>query len=259
LFYQSVSLGNLLVAPRAPGEVFSTSDLTLLENITHQAGAAAHAVKLTADLRHSRQRLVTAREEERRRLRRDLHDGLGPTLASLTLKMDTTRNVLQNDKEKAELLLEELKQQTQGTIQDIRDLVYELRPPALDEFGLVGAIQNFIENQTDARPRISMEIPEYLPPLPAAYEVAFYRIALEGLTNIIRHADADTAMVRLSLIRDQLVLEILDDGVGLTDGQPSGVGLNSMRERAEELGGVFEIKSRFPGSQIRVSLPRMEA
>jgi signal transduction histidine kinase len=259
LTYQSISLGNLLVAPRAPGEAFSPSDLTLLENITHQAGAAAHAVKLTADLRHSRQRLVTAREEERRRLRRDLHDGLGPTLASLTLKMDATRNVLQNDTKKAEQLLEELKKQTQGTIQDIRDLVYELRPPALDEFGLVGAIQNFIENQTATRPRFSMEIPEPLPPLPAAYEVAIYRIALEGLTNIIRHADAQTAKVRISLINDQLVLEVLDDGVGLPDGQTNGVGLTSMRERAEELGGFFEIKSLVPGSQIRVILPRTEA
>jgi signal transduction histidine kinase len=255
LSYQSESVGYLLVAPRAQGERFSSSDLALLDNITHQAGAAAHAVKLTVDLQRSRQRLVTAQEEERRRLRRDLHDGLGPTLASLTLKMDAARNVLRTDPGKAESLLEELKVQTQDTIQDIRGLVYALRPPALDEFGLIGALQNHISSKAFSRPRVRLETPEDLPPLPAAYEVAIYRIVLEGLTNILRHADAENAIIRVNLLRDQIVLEIIDDGLGMPDSFTVGVGLASMRERTEELGGKFERLTHTAGTHLRAYLP----
>lgn len=255
MLYQTEISGYLVVAPRSSGEAFSASDRQLLENIAHQAGAAAHAAKLTADLRLSRQRLVTAREEERRRLRRDLHDGLGPTLASLTLKMDATRNVLRSDPEKAERLLEELKKQTQGTIQDIRNLVYELRPPALDELGLIGAIQSFIDRHVDSQTQITLEVSDHLPQLPAAFEVAVYRIALEGLTNVIRHASADTAVVHIALINDQLHVEIHDDGSGLPENYSAGVGLASMQERAEELGGILELIPQKPGTLIRARLP----
>jgi signal transduction histidine kinase len=258
MYYQAERSGYLVVAPRAPGESFSMSDHRLLENIAQQAGAAAHAVKLTADLRQSRQRLVTAREEERRRLRRDLHDGLGPTLASLTLKIDATRNLLRNEPAKAEAQLDELKRQTQETIQDIRTLVYDLRPPALDELGLVGAIQNFIAVQVSGRPQITLETPQTLPLLPAALEVALYRITLEGITNIIRHADADTAMVRISPMNDHLILEISDDGVGIPANVFPGVGLTSMSERADELGGAFAFLPKEKGTHIRVRLPFIE-
>jgi len=255
LTYQSKPTGYLVVAPRSPGESFSSSDLQLLENITHQAGAAAHAAKMDVDLRLSRQRLVTAREEERRRLRRDLHDGLGPNLAGMTLKLEATRNLLRKDSAKAEQIINELIKQTQGTIQDIRTLVYELRPPALDELELVGAIQGFIEKQGSARPRIDLDLPEPLPPLPAAFEVAVYRIVLEGLTNVLRHADAQQARAHISVQNDQLVVEIDDDGNGLPEDMVAGVGLASMRERAEELGGEFTVLPGRPGFHIRASLP----
>jgi signal transduction histidine kinase len=255
LTYQSKPTGHLVVAPRSPGESFSTSDLQLLENITHQAGAAAHAAKMDVDLRLSRQRLVTAREEERRRLRRDLHDGLGPNLASMTLKLEAAHNLLRKDSAKAEQLINELIKQTQGTIQDIRTLVYELRPPALDELGLVGAIQGFIEKQDSARPQIDLDLPEPLPPLPAAFEVAVYRIVLEGLTNVLRHADAQQARAHISVQNDRLVVEIDDDGNGLPEDMVAGVGLASMRERAEELGGEFEVLPGRPGFHMRASLP----
>jgi signal transduction histidine kinase len=258
MLYQTETSGYLAVAPRSQGESFSSSEKRLLENIAQQAGAAAHAAKLTADLRLSRQRLVTAREEERRRLRRDLHDGLGPTLASLTLKMDATRNVLRTDPKKAEQILDELKKQIQDTIQDIRNLVYELRPPALDELGLIGAIQNFIDNQTPHQPQITLDVPDDLPPLPAAFEVAVYRIALEGITNSIRHAKANTASVRISVLETQLVVDIIDDGVGLPDDFSAGVGMASMQERAEELGGSFEMVPDPQGSHFRARLPLPE-
>jgi signal transduction histidine kinase len=255
LKYQGQTTGYLLVGGRSPGEAFSFSDLQLLENIAHQAGAAAHSVKLMADLRHSRQNLVTTREEERRRLRRDLHDGLGPTLASLTLRLDTTRNLLKDNPEKAEIQLDELKKQTQETIQDIRGLVYDLRPPALDELGLIGAIQNFIESRASSQPKSTLEIPLDLPELPAAFEVALYRIALEGITNVFRHADANSAVIRISYTNANLILEIIDDGIGLSKTVSHGVGLTSMGERADELGGSFTLIPKAKGTHIRVHLP----
>jgi signal transduction histidine kinase len=258
LTYQGEIVGQLVAAERAPGETFTPKDHQLLENIAHQAGAAAHAAHLTADLRRSRQRLVTTREEERRRLRRDLHDGLGPTLASLTLKMDATRNVLRKDPDKAEDLLDGLKVQTQQTIQEIRSLVYDLRPPALDEFGLIGALQSFIDTKSSGQPQILLDAPQALPPLPAAYEVASYRIVMEGITNILRHAGATTAKVRIVIEDHNLVLEITDDGRGMAEAAPSGVGIASMRERAEELGGTITFLSPKQGTQIRARLPLPE-
>lgn len=255
LVYQNETSGYLWVAPRAPGESFTPSDLRLLENLTHQAGAAAHAAKLTAYLRLSRQKLVTAREEERRRLRRDLHDGLGPTLASLTLRLDAARNLLKNDPEKAAQTLADLKTQNQATIQDVRALVYELRPPALDELGLVGALQSFTEGQILKNPKICLEIPESIPTLPAAVEVAAYRITLEALNNALRHANAHQVTVRIHVQADHLIVSVRDDGVGLSPQAVAGVGLHSMRERAEELGGSFEIVPSPSGVHLCARLP----
>lgn len=253
--YQGEPSGSLIVTRRAPGESFSDLDNRLLENIARQAGAVAHAARLTANLRISYHRLVTAREEERRRMRRDLHDGLGPTLASLTLRVDAARNVLRTDPEKAEVLLDDLKKQTQNTIQDIRSMVYQLRPPALDEFGLLGTIQNFIDKQTASHPRIYLKAPGELPQLSAALEVAVYHIVMEGLNNVLRHADANKAVVKILINGEELLVEIEDDGVGFADGFSAGVGLTSMRERAEELGGSFQILPSQMGFHLRATLP----
>jgi signal transduction histidine kinase len=211
-------------------------------------GIAAHAARLTADLQRSRERLVSTREEERRRLRRDLHDGLGPQLATFTLKLDAARNLLASEPEAASSLLLELKTQTQDTIFGIRRLAYELRPPALDELGLTSALR---EQATAYGPAFSVEAHEELPPLPAAVEVAAYRIAVEAMTNTARHARARVCRVRIAPSDRELEVEITDDGVGLPDGCRAGVGLSSMRERAAEIGGTCEIES-MPGGGTRV-------
>ena len=255
LVYQNETSGYLLAALRSPDEPFSTADLRLLENIARQAGAAAHAARLTTDLRFSRQKLVAAREEERRRIRRDLHDGLGPTLASMTLRMDALRNLLVNDPAKAEPLLEDIKKQAQGAIQDVRSLVYELRPPALDELGLAGAIQAHIEKQAGQQARIVLETDGQLHKLPAALEVAAYRIVMEGINNALRHAKASQIMVRLGVKKDILMVIVSDDGIGLQREVIPGVGLRSMRERAEELGGSFHILKAEQGLRIEAHLP----
>jgi signal transduction histidine kinase len=241
LVYQSETIGQLMLAPRVRGEQFSQKDRHLLETIARQAGVAAFNVRLTQDLQRSREQLVTTREEERRRLRRDLHDGLGPALASTSFKLDAIYNVADHNPAVVKKLVTELKTQMQEALRDIRRIAYDLRPPALDELGLVGALREHIasHNQTQGL-QITLEAPESLPSLAAAVEVAAYRIALEAITNVSRHARARHGNVRLSLAKD-LCLEIKDDGCGLPDAVRAGVGLVSMRERAEELGGICTI------------------
>jgi len=145
-------------------------------------------MRLTADLQSSRERLVTAREEERRRLRRDLHDGLGSTLAGLNLQAGALRSLIGRDPEAADALLVDLRADIHTTIADIRRQAYDLRPPALDELGLLGAIRARTTHYAngDNRERklqITVEAPEELPLLPAAVEVAAYRIVEEALTR----------------------------------------------------------------------------
>lgn len=250
LAYQGATVGRLILARRAPGEALSPADQRLVADLARQIEVAVHAVRLTADLQRSRERLVTAREEERRRLRRDLHDGLGPALASLTLKLDAARNLLARDPPAADALLLELKAQTQAAIADIRRLVYALRPPALDDLGLVSALREQAARYGGPGLRVVVEAPERLPPLPAAVEVAAYRIALEALTNVAHHARARACHIRLDLA-DALCLEVTDDGVGLAPAYRAGVGMTSMRERAMELGGSWTVES-MPGAGTRV-------
>ena len=263
LVYQNEMVGQLLLAPRAPGESFSTADHRLLDDLAREAGVAVHAVRLTTnlqrmteDLQRSREHLVSTREEERRRMRRDLHDGLGPTLASLVQLLDTARTLVPRDPEAAVALLGDLKVQVKTTITDIRRLVYALRPPALDELGLVSAIGEHIGhyNQSDGL-YVSIDAPDHLPSLPAAVEVAAYHVALEAVTNVARHAHAQTCRIRLSL-EGGLCLEITDDGDGLPADFHAGVGLTSMRERAAELGGECKIESGAPhGTRVWARLP----
>jgi signal transduction histidine kinase len=223
---------------------------------------AVHAVSLTADLQHSRQKLVLAREEERRRLRRDLHDGLGPNLASQGLKLAAVKQLLENDPASAKAILEQVMAQNQSTVEEVRHLVYGLRPPALDELGLVAAIRDYVAGM-DRKSALHIEIMEPrggLPPLPAAVEVAAYRIVLEALTNVIRHAGARHCKVQFLFDQKDnhpaLEIEIRDDGIGLPPDRRSGVGTRSMRERAEEVGGTFKIESLTEsGTCVRVWVP----
>ena len=258
LVYQHEPVGALLLAPRGVGEPFSPADRRLLDDLARQAGVAVHAVRLTADLQHSRERLVTTREEERRRLRRDLHDGLGPALASMTLQTEAARDLSTTDLTRADALLADLAAQLQAATADIRRLVYDLRPPALDELGLVGALRAQAARHELGRTRIELLTPAALPPLPAAVEVAAYRIAQEALTNVLRHAAADRCSVTLSYDERAalLTLEVTDDGCGRPPETRAGVGLMSMRERAEELGGAC-IVDTLPagGTRVRATLP----
>jgi signal transduction histidine kinase len=257
LVYQREEIGRLVLSPRAPGETFSDADRALLEDLARQAEVAVHAVRLTDDLQRSRERLVATREEERRRLRRDLHDGLGAQLAGLNVQASTLRRLIPSDPGAADELVVELREELRGAIADIRRLVYDLRPPALDDLGLVEAMRRLAERygSKDAPLRVVVEAPEDLPNLPAAVEVAVYRITQEALTNVARHARATTCVVRLA-VNDNVTLEIVDDGVGIPAGRSAGVGLSSMHERAEELGGGCTVEiSAGGGTRVLARLP----
>ncbi len=201
----------------------------------------------------SRRRLVIAREEERRRIRRDLHDGLGPMLAAMTLKLDLTRDQVRADPATAESMLDGLKADTKTAVAEIRRLVRELRPPALDELGLVEAIRQRAGefaapsgSDEEGHLSITVQASRPLPPLTAAVEVAAYRIAVEAMTNVVRHAQASHCVIRLTATRE-LELEVLDDGIGVDPSRPPGVGLSSMRERTAELGGSCSIDRQADG------------
>ncbi len=201
LLHHGEPVGSLVLGLR-PGESgFSSADRRLLGDLARQAGVAVSTVRLTADLQRSRERLVTAREEERRRLRRDLHDGLGAQLAGLTVQAGVLRGLIAKDPVAADDLAAELRTELRTAIADIRRLVHGLRPPALDELGLAGALQRLAERiGFDGAVRVAVDVGD-LPPLPAAAEVAAYRIAQEALTNVVRHAAAGRACRRADSLR----------------------------------------------------------
>ena len=264
LIYQGETVGELRLGPRARGDTWNTADRRLLADFARQAGVAVHAVRLTAALQHARSRLVAAREEERRRLRRDLHDGLGPALGALALSADLAHDLVPSDPTQAQALMADIRQEAQAAVQDIRRLVYALRPPALDELGLVEALRRQALQLDRGGPEIVVEAPAELPgaawALPAAVEVAAYRIAQEAITNVVRHACARRCRIRLWLAAEgeqpALHLEVADDGRGVTLERQAGVGLQSMHERAAELGGTCRIEpGPHGGTVVRVSLP----
>lgn len=255
LTYQGESVGQLLAARRAPDEAFSPADERILRNLARQAGAAVHAVQLMADLQRSREKLVTMREEERRRLRRDLHDGLGPRLAAHMLRLGSARALLERDPAGVDEILSQLEDDAEETLAEIRRLVYQLRPPALDQLGLIGAIEESAAQYEGDSLAVTVAAPPSLPPLPAAVEVATYRIVQEALANVACHAQAQHCEVRL-VCEGDLRVTIRDDGVGLPAAYRAGVGLASMRERAAELGGQCEITpSAEGGTQVSARLP----
>jgi signal transduction histidine kinase len=260
IVYRGRPVGWLVVVPRDANEPFSPADLRLLADLSRQSGPAVEAVRLTGDLRRSREELVATREEERRRLRRDLHDELGPALAGSLMKLGAARSMMATEPARAGELLDDLEGDARAMIEEIRRMARDLRPPALDELGLIGVLRQriatFDDGLGDGRIRVSLDAPADVPALPAAVEVAALRIALEGLTNAARHSRASCARVGVSLDGDALIVSVADDGVGLAPDTKPGVGLASMRERADELGGSLSIETPDGGgTKVLARLP----
>jgi two-component system, NarL family, sensor kinase len=222
-----------------------------------QVAPAAPAAALRRELDASRAALVAVRDEERRRLRRDLHDGLGPALAALALGLETACLLPAGCRQQEELL-SSLLAETRGAVTDIRRIVYGLRPAALDELGLAGALRAEVarlERQPGGLSIALHILGGQLDGLPAAVEEAVYRIVAEAVTNVLRHARARRCQIRIQPGHD-LKLEVCDDGAGLPENWRPGVGITGMRERAAELGGELTIEPGSPrGTRVTARLP----
>ena len=243
LAHQGELVGELSVWT-ARGDELKPGDLRLLQDLGPQLAVAIEAVRLKRDLQRARERLVAALEEERRRLRHDLHDGLGPTLTAITLRADAATNLLLKDPARARELLDELRVAAGDAIAEVRQLTHGLRPLALDELGLVSAIREQaigVDRAGMAGPEVVVDNGLELPRLPAAVEVAAYRIATEAITNAVRHAGARHCHVRITA-DTALEVEVTDDGHGWAGRLIPGVGIRSMRERAADLGGTLTIE-----------------
>ncbi|MFD0663192.1 sensor histidine kinase [Thermocatellispora tengchongensis] len=262
LVWHGEDVGRLLIGAPGPRRFPAAHSERVINALTPYAADFAHAVRLTAELQRSRERIIGAREEERRKLRRDLHDGLGQSLAAMSMTLTIARHTLRTSPEQADHLLSDLREGMNGVTGEIRELVYGLRPPVLDDLGLEGAVRALATEAMGgpggaggAAPRITVSVSGDLSSLPAAVEVAVYRIVQEALTNVLRHANATTVSVTLDA-GSALSLRVRDDGVGLPESRRGGVGTSSMRERAAELGGSCLISSPPDGGTlIEVSFP----
>jgi two-component system, NarL family, sensor kinase len=257
LEHEGQRIGALLVGVRSGEDALGVADRQVLQVLAAPVAVALHAVLLSQELQRSRERLVAAREEERRRLRRDLHDGLGPILTAVTLKADAARSALDTAPDRTDALLAELRGDANQAIGDLRRVIYDLRPAPLDELGLLGALSQQVDRFGRQGLSVTLQAPPSLPVLPAAVEVAAYRIIAEALTNIARHARAYQVTITVAVDGD-LCLAVQDDGTASRangDGWRPGTGLQSMAERVAEVGGTLEVGPTATGGRVQVSLP----
>ncbi|MFD0805504.1 sensor histidine kinase [Nocardioides caeni] len=250
--YRGASIGRLVLPARGLRSRLTDRDEELLGDLVRQAATAARTGQLAEEVQRSRERLVAAREEERRRIRRDLHDGLGPALGGIVFQLDAARMIVDRDPAAAAEQLATVSGHVQDVVADVRRLVHDLRPPALDDRGLVGALRQQAESLAL---ELTVTAPDLSGRLPAAVEVAAYRIVGEALTNVARHAGDPGVHLTLALTDDALTVEVADRGVGIAADRQAGVGLASLRERAAELGGTTTITSPGAGTVVRAHLP----
>ncbi|KRB73174.1 hypothetical protein ASE01_20655 [Nocardioides sp. Root190] len=250
-------VGEVVVGLRAGDLRLSSADEHVLRIVAPLLAQTLRARALSRELQQSREAVVAAVEEERLRLRRDLHDGLGPTLSGVAFATDAARNQLRGNPDLAEELLVRLRADTAGAIAEIRRLVEGLRPPALDELGLLGAIQQHavtLHSASGTPLTVTMAVPPALPTLSAATEVATYRIVVEALTNVAKHAGATRASVSLDTRDGVLVVAVRDDGTSSESWSP-GVGITSMRVRSDQVGGTLRADAGPAGGLVEATIP----
>jgi two-component system, NarL family, sensor kinase len=250
-------VGEIVVGLRPGDLTLSAGDERVLRIVAPLLAQTLRARALATDLQASRGQAIAAIEEERRRLRRDLHDGLGPTLSGIAFTADAARNTLRGQPDSADELLRGLRADAVTAVGEIRRLVYDMRPPALDELGLVPALRQRAATARTAdgtTMRVSVAAPDALPQLPAAVETAAYRIATEALTNAARHSGSDTAALELAIVDGRLCIVVRDGGRNGSSWTP-GVGIASMRERAAEVGGTLTVTSSDAGASVEALLP----
>jgi signal transduction histidine kinase len=237
-------LGELVASSREPGRALSRRDVSALHELAGYVAVVVHNLDLSSDLQRSRERVVSAREEERRRLRRELHDGLGPELAAIALQLETVRDLADADADHspAAALAESLRAQVRSVVADVRRIVDDLRPALLDDIGLEGALRQQAARLGTGQLSIDVHV-DALPPLSAAIELAALRIAGEAMTNAVRHSGGSHCRVEVGVEDGLVEVLVADDGQGFVPSPHGGVGIGSMRERAQEVGGSCTVES----------------
>jgi signal transduction histidine kinase len=258
LTFAGADLGTLRLGSRRGEEALGKADRHLLEAVVPMIAAVVHAERLTDELRAERNRVVGATEAERTRLRQDLHDGLGPSLTGIGLGLEAAGNSPMAAEPATAELLRRLRLEVAGSLEEIRRIIEDLRPVSLDGADLGTALRRRISAAADSGLVTRLEVQPDLPPLTAVLETALFRIADEALTNVVRHAQARSCTVRLT-VADSALLTVVDDGVGFAGPRPGGVGLGSMQERAERLGGRLSVERRTPGTIVSAELPLDQA
>jgi signal transduction histidine kinase len=256
LTYRGRAIGRLHVTPR-PGNLLSSGDRHILDQLSLQLAPMVGAVHLADQLEIARTHLLNLREEERRRLRADLHDELGATLASLTLKTGLAGDLIDRDPGGTRRLLREIEANLQTSVNRIRELVEGLRPSQLDELGLDAAIREQAERLITAGSPMAFRVYGHAQPgLPAAVELAAYRIAQEALTNAVRHSGGSRVDIELTVGEPDgvLTLRVTDDGTGLSQSDSPGFGMQSMRQRARDVGGECLVGATPSGGVVVTAL-----
>jgi signal transduction histidine kinase len=214
--------------------------------------AVVQSTALAADLASERNRVVEATQSERARLRQELHDGLGPSLTGIGLGLEAAQASPLAGEPRTSDLLSRLRVEVASSLEEIRRIIDDLRPTVLDDHDLLSALRERGERVTSAAGvTVAVDAPQSLPDLPPEVETAAFRIADEALTNVVRHSGASTCTVHVS-VGDMLRLVVSDDGVGVGNGRAGGVGLASMRQRAERIGGAFSVSPTLSGGGTRI-------
>ncbi|MGQ0573107.1 MAG: sensor histidine kinase [Pseudonocardia sp.] len=254
----STDVGELAVAVPAEQLRLAPATASVLNLVAAPLAQAVHAVRLGEQLQASRREAVVALEEQRRRMRRDLHDGLGPTLTGIAYSADAAANLVRAEPEQAADVLRGLRADAGEAITEIRRIVHGLRPRALDELGLVGAVRQQVGRlrAADGQPlRVVVAAPAELGELPAALEVVAYRVAVEAVTNVARHAGVAQARVALDVREGAVLTVTVTDPGRSTHPWSPGVGLRSMRERVEQVGGTLSVEAGPDGATVAAVLP----
>lgn len=252
LQFAGSEVGILLVGERPGGTTLGRSGQRVLEAVAPLIAAVLHAVQVAEELRGQQERVVAATQAERVRLRQELHDGLGPALTGIGLSLEALAGRVPTGSEE---LVTRLRTEVAGSLEETRRIIDDLRPSALDDGDLASALRRRADQFRSSGLRVDVQIDDDLPPLPAAVAAATFRIAEEAMTNVIRHSGGSRLRLALQVAGDAVVLEVEDDGRGPGSQREGGVGISSMRDRAERLGGTFEIGPADPGTRVRVSLP----
>jgi signal transduction histidine kinase len=246
-------VGTLRLTWRSPTTPYAGADRKLLEALIPQVVVVVCTLDLAEALESERDRVVAVTRSERDRFRRDLHDGLGPSLSGIGLGLQVASDALEaRDVAAADRMVAAGREEIARLVEEVRRIIDDLRPAALDQFGLVEALRRHADSLA---PRVPVEVRvTALPAIRPAVEIAAYRIVREALTNIVRHAEATGATVDLAADGSDLLISITDDGRGHAAERTEGVGMPSMRRRAEALGGTLDT-SGGQGTTVTARLP----